>query len=98
MVFREVETDTWKPEKEGDMIEGVLLNKQEDVGVNKSMMYHLEVEPGKQIGVWGSAILDDRMISMKPGDRIQITYKGLSEKKAGKKQAKIFKVAKDYPE
>lgn len=95
MVYKEINPSTWVYEKEGDFIEGVLVRSESDVGVNKSNIYTLEVSPGKFIGVWGSTILDQRMNLVNVGDKVKITYKGLSEKKAGKNPAKIFKVEVD---
>ena len=98
MVFKEINPDIWTYEEDGDFIEGILVKSESNVGVNKSNIYTLETEPGKFIGIWGSAILDQRMSLVKEGDKVRITYKGLGEKKAGKNPAKIFKVEVDQPE
>jgi len=95
MVFKEVNPNAWIYEKDGDSIEGVLINVESDVGVNKSMIYSLETSPGVFVSVWGSVILDQRMTLVKVGQKVRITFKGLSEKKAGKNPAKIFKVEVD---
>lgn len=94
-MFKEVNPDVWTYEKDGDAIEGVLIRVENDVGANKSMLYSLEVSPGNFKSIWGSTILDQRMCLVKVGQKIRITYKGLSEKKAGKNPAKIFKVEID---
>jgi predicted methyltransferase len=94
MTYKEINPENWTYEKENDFIEGVLVKKQEDVGLNKSMLYSIETPTGVK-NVWGATILDERMAFTKVGDKIKITYKGLSEKKAGKNPAKIFKVEKD---
>ncbi len=98
MAFQEVNPDTWKPEKEDDSIEGVLVKVQSDVGENESMLYSIEVEKGKFISVWGSTVLDQRMSLVQVGDKVRITYKGLGEKKGGKNAPKIFKVEVDREE
>lgn len=95
MVYKEINPETWTYDKDGDFIEGVLVRSESDVGVNKSNIYTIETEPNKFVGVWGSTILDQRMSLVNVGDKIKITYKGLSEKKAGKNPAKIFKVEVD---
>ena len=94
MVFKEVGTElpeVWKPEKEGDYIEGVYIKKKEKTGPNKSNLYVLEVA-GEKKAVWGSKVLDDKMDDVEIGDLIRITYKG-EEKKYHK-----YIVEKDFPE
>jgi hypothetical protein len=94
MAFQENNPGFWIPEKEDDSIQGILINIQKDVGTNKSMLYTIEQDK-KPTNVWGSTILDQRMVGIKVGDLIKITYKGLAEKKAGKNPPKIFKVEVD---
>ena len=91
MVFQENNPGFWEIEKEDDSISGVLINIQENVGANKSMLYTIEQDK-KPTNVWGSAILDQRMVGVKIGDLIRITYKGLGEAKQGHNAPKIFKV------
>lgn len=94
MAFKEIETGVWKPEKENEEIVGVLLKKEEKVGVNDSMLYTLEVDK-KPIGVWGSIVLDTKMVATKVGDLVKIVYVGKGEAKKGKNAPKIFKVLVD---
>jgi hypothetical protein len=94
MTYKEIDPQNWTYDKEGDFIEGILVKKQEDVGINKSMLYSIETLEGVK-NVWGATILDERMAFVKVGDKLKITYQGLSEKKAGKNPAKIFKVEVD---
>ena len=94
MTFQENNPGFWIPENEDDSIEGVLINKQKDVGANKSMLYTIEKDT-KPTNIWGSTILDQRMVGIKVGDLIRITYKGLGEKVGGKNAPKIFKVEVD---
>lgn len=94
-MFKEINPDIWTYEKDGDAIEGILVKVEPNVGVNESTIYSLEISPGKFKGVWGSTILDQRMSLVKIGQKVRITYKGLSEKKTGKNPAKIFKVEVD---
>ena len=94
MVFEENNPGFWIPEQEGDAVTGFLIKSESDVGSNKSMLYHLDVE-GKPTSVWGSTILDQRMVGVNVGDKIRITFKGLGEKKSGKNAPKIFKVEVD---
>lgn len=91
MSYEEVNPDFWIPETENEFIEGVLISKKQDVGVNKSCVYVVETSLGVK-NVWGSTILDSRMDLIEVGSKIKILYKGLGEKKGGKNPPKIFKV------
>ena len=90
MDFETIEPSIWKPEKEGDSVEGVLKRKDENVGRHQSRTYHLETEI-KQIMVWGSTILDERMIHVDIDDYCKITFKGLKPNKL-RQNTKIYKV------
>jgi len=95
MTYKEINPDFWTYEKDGDFVEGVLVQKQEKVGENESMLYSIETPEGVK-NVWGSAVLDQRLGLVKVGEKVKITYKGLGEKKhAGKNPPKIFKVEVD---
>lgn len=94
MAYKEIDPSMWKPENDGDFVEGILVKKEEGVGENKSMLYNLETSEGLKT-VWGSAILDSRMTFVKVGAKVKITFKGLAEKTTGKNPAKIFKVEVD---
>ena len=59
IVWKEVETNVWKPEAEGDQIQGVLIRKQPATG-ELSPRYTIETKEG-QFMVWGSAVLADRI-------------------------------------
>lgn len=98
MAYREVNPELWGYKEDGDFIEGVLINKESEVGENKSWMYNIETSEGEVKNVWGSAILDSRMKFVKVGNKIKITYKGLGESKAGRNPPKIFKVEIDEEE
>lgn len=94
MPFEDIEPNIWKYEKAGDSVEGKLVSVQEKVGPNDSMMYSIETKEGI-LNVWGSAILDSKMILLKVGDIIRITYQGKGEAKGGKNAPKLFKVERD---
>ena len=87
-----VEPGIWKPEQEEDQIEGVLINKKENVGINESNAYYIENNDGMHM-IWGSTVLDDRMSIISVGDTIRITYKGTRKNKRNQ-DTKIFKVEK----
>lgn len=94
MAFEEVENEVWRPDKDGDTLTGVLLSKEENVGENDSMLYTLEVN-NKPIIIWGSTVLDGKMVSVKVGEMVKIEYSGRAEARPGKKPAKLFKVYVD---
>ena len=98
MTFQKVEPGIWAPQNSGDMIEGVFLGKDENVGKNNSKLYHLECAGNKPMNVWGSATLDPLMAVIVPGDKIQIVFKGLGEAKPGRSAPKLFDVLKDIPD
>ena len=89
--WKPIEPQLWTYEKEGASIEGVLINKREGVGANKSRMYTLDVPEKGPIQIWGSTVLDQRMDCVKIGDHLRITYKGTEKSKRGQ-DCKIFKV------
>ena len=94
MAYKEINPSDWSYSEDGDSVEGVLVQIQEEVGPNKSMLYSVETSEGVK-SVWGSIILDQRMALVKAGDKLRITYKGLGEAKGGHKAPKIFKVEVD---
>jgi hypothetical protein len=83
--WKNIEPGMWKPEKEGDNIIGILVNKEpkdEDAGI--SARYYLENQEG-MFFVWGCAVLDDRMQYVKPGEKVRITYEGKTTNKRNQK-------------
>ena len=92
MEFEEIEPSVWKYEKEGDSVEGVLIRKEEEVGPNKSNTYHLE-KGEKQVMVWGTTIIDNKMSYVKVGEYVKITYKKTETNKLNQ-PVKVFKVEK----
>ena len=92
--YKESTGNFWKPTKKGDSLEGLLINKETEVGPNKSIIYYIERLTDHEITqIWGTTILDQKMIPVKIGQQVLITYKGLGEKGTGGKQAPhIWKV------
>ncbi len=91
--WEKVETDLWIPEKEGDSVEGVFIAVEKEVGENKSNLYTIETPDAKQIGVWGSKVLDGKLLSLKPGQEVKIVFLGV-KKPEGKREWKDFDVFK----
>jgi len=92
--WKESTGNVWKPTKEGDSVMGLYIQKAEHVGQNDSNIYYIETLPDHEnIQIWGTTILDQRMIPVKIGQQVRISYKGLGIKGKGGKQAPhIWKV------
>lgn len=95
MAYEEVEPQVWKPENEGDFVEGFLVDVKSDIGPNKSKLYTIEKPDNKFESVWGSKVLDERMSLISIGQKVRITYNGLGEAKSGANPPKLFKVEVD---
>lgn len=93
MAFEKVKVGTWEP-SEGDVVEGVLVKVEEDIGAHNSKMYHIKTEDGP-LSVWGSTMLDLIMEFIPVGMKIRITFKGLGKAKGGNKPPKLFDVEQD---
>jgi hypothetical protein len=94
MAYEKVDLGVWKPEKANDAIEGVFIKAEENVGQNKSILYHIEVD-GSPLAIWGSTVLDIKMSVVKPGNKIKIVYLGKGTQKGGKSAPKLFDVFVD---
>ena len=89
----------WKAENEDDEITGLLVDIQNEVGVNKSTIYTIqEKESGEHVGVWGSTILDSRMKGISMGMEVRIVYKGLGDAKPGQNAPKLWQVFYKEPD
>ena len=100
MKYKESTGNFWKPEKVEEFVEGLYINKEVHVGQNDSNIYYIEkLEDHEVIQIWGTTILDQRMMPVKIGQQVKITYKGLGEKGKGGKQAPhIWKVEYGTPD
>lgn len=93
--YIKVEPGVWKPTNVGDSIEGVLVDVQKS---NKydSNIYHLETPDGKQVAIFGTTVLCDKMNYVKTGEQFKIVFKG-AQKNAKGQDTKIFEVFKKAP-
>jgi len=69
------------------VLQGVLIEKESDVGDNNSMRYTIEnIETHEQEMVWGSTVLDARMKTADLGIELVLWYQGKkpSTKRGGK--------------
>lgn len=75
--------ETWKPENEGDTIQGLYTAKKENVGINKSNIYMIEVAGDEEAtSVWGSTVLDTKFQEISIGSEVKIEYLGKVKSKA----------------
>ena len=69
---------TWDPEVEPELI-GEYISRQENVGVNNSMLYEIKKDDGEVVSVWGSTVLDTRLKNLEGGERLKIVFNGLKD-------------------
>jgi hypothetical protein len=81
----------WEPETVGESIQGIYIEKEENVGQFKSKMYFLKTEEGEK-KIWGSTVLDDLMGKVPLGSEVRITYQGKQPSKSGRQPWKDYKV------
>lgn len=90
--YVKVEPGVWKPATVGETIEGVLINVQKS-GRYDSEIYHVECSDGKQIAIFGTTVLSDKMSYVKPGEQFKVVYKGTMKNSKGQ-DTKLFEVFK----
>jgi len=91
--WTKIEPGIWRPENEGDSIEGILVGVEDSPRFDNKN-YSLEVKrEGKveQITVFGTTVLDNKMKYAKIGNQVRIVFKGI-EKNQKKQDVKIFDV------
>lgn len=75
----DTDSEVWNREK---TLEGKLVKIESDIGPNKSHMYTVETDDG-EIKVWGSTVLDDKLMSVPKGTYVKIEYEGKLKSKKG---------------
>lgn len=87
-----VNDKVWKPEAEGDKIQGVYHALKTEVGMNKSNVYLIKTgDEDEPTSVWGSTVLDARFEEIPIGSEVMIEYLG-DVKGKGPKPYKNYKV------
>lgn len=82
-----------------EVLIGKFLRSQEGVGPNESMMYHIQSEDGKVVGVWGSTVLDTKFQNVRAGSLVRVESLGLKENPKTKRSFKDYSVkVKPLPE
>lgn len=72
-------SDVWDRE---DPIEGTFVGVREDVGPNESKLYTIKTDKG-EVKVWGSTVLDDKLMGVPQGSKVRIEYEGKLKSKKG---------------
>ena len=78
-------------EKKGDFISGIYRGSVGNIGENLSTVHIFEVD-GERIGVWGSAVLDKRMDSVKVNGDTMVVLQGREVSESSGRTYKDFKV------
>lgn len=98
MVYQEVETNqnVWIPEKEGEVLEGEIINENEGA---YGKQFNVKRQDGSEILTPSHKVLQAKIDSLTTGDRIRITFKGLEPAKMkGWKPTRVYKVEVDRPD
>jgi hypothetical protein len=82
----------WEPEAIGESIQGIYIEKEEDVGQYRSNLYTIKTKEEGEKKFWGSTVLDDLMGKVALGSEVLITYQGKQPSKKGKNPWKDYKV------
>lgn len=87
--------DVWDKQ---NPLEGEFLTAEHEVGPNKSSMYTIRTEKGN-VKVWGSIVLDDKLMSVPQGTYVRLEYEGQLTGKTGSKYHgyKVFFDANSTP-
>lgn len=81
-VWKEVNVDSGEVWDKSAALEGTFLKVDESVGPNGSKMYTIKTDDG-EVKVWGSTVLDDKLMSVPRGTYVKIQYEGLLKGKRG---------------
>jgi len=81
----------WEPDTMGEFIQGIYIDKEEDVGQFKSNLYLVKTDEG-EVKFWGSTVLDSLMEKVPLSSEVRITFQGKKPSKTGKKAWKDYKV------
>jgi len=102
-------TDNWNEAKEANAqsdktwdqkepLIGQFLGTKSDVGPNNSEMHNFRDDNGENIGVWGSAVLDNKMKDVPVGSRTKVEFLGKKENPKTNREFKDYSVVFFPPE
>ena len=78
-VVLDTNSEVWDRE---DPLEGKYTKVEKEVGPNKSNMYTIETKEG-EVKVWGSTVLDDKLMGVPIGTTVKVEYEGKLKSKKG---------------
>jgi hypothetical protein len=81
----------WDPSAAGESIQGIYIDKEEDVGQYKSNMYTLKTSDG-EVKFWGSTVLDNLMEKVPFSSEVRVTFQGTQPSKSGRNPWKDYRV------
>ncbi len=81
----------WEPDTVGEFIQGIYIDREEDVGQFKSNLYNVKTKDG-EVKFWGSTVLDSLMEKVPLSSEVKITFQGKKPSKTGKKAWKDYNV------
>ncbi|MCE7697824.1 MAG: hypothetical protein K8E24_002970 [Methanobacterium paludis] len=85
------ENETWCPKEKGEQLQGIYINKRENVGLNHANMYTIKNEDGEWV-VFGTEALNNKLKNVPIGYEVGIIYMGEKPTQPPKKPFKMFKV------
>ncbi len=80
--MKEVTLDNSEVWDKEEPIEGTFVRTETNVGPNESNMYTIKTDSG-EVKVWGSTVLDDKLMSVPQGTFVRIEYEGKLKSKKG---------------
>lgn len=84
--------------KAGDMLEGIFVGVERNIGANNSNLYSLRNENGETVSVWGSTILDSRLKNLQLGEEVKIVYLGSEQSQKSGRNYHNYDVFHRQPE
>lgn len=94
MAFKKHEPNVWHYEKDGDAVQGHLVEIEKNAVYPEKQVYELRKDDGTSVLIFGTTVLDSKMRGIRVGDYVRVTYKGSKENK-GKNATKMFEIEKD---
>lgn len=82
----------------GDVVEGVYVERRDNVGMNASTIFVLKSKEHGLLNVWTTTLLEDLMNKVPVGSEVRISYGGRREAKTSGRTFDYFEVeAREVP-
>ena len=78
--------------EQNSVLEGKYIQKRTGVGPNNSCVYEIQQDNGTVVSMWGSTVIDFRMVNVPFNSMIKIEYKGLVKNPKSKRFYKDFDI------